>query len=190
MHWLWCAVISKIIEKVVVKNSARTTQTVITRVPQDSINGQSMPHYVPRVSSPHTCLTRLRALLRTCLHFFNVPHVLSFLSALRTLIFYMPYVTSFFTSLTCTHFFNIPYVPSYLSCLHFLTCLYFLRAYISFMYILIKLTQINELTCDWSSLLLVNSVIYQRLSIIFTSVKLVSYSAYFFFFETKNINYF
>ena len=38
---------------------------------------------------------------------------------------------------------------------------------------LIKLTQINELNYDCLSLLLLNSVIYQRLSSIFTSVKLM-----------------
>ena len=106
----------------------------------------------------------------------------------------------FLTCLTCLHFFTWLTCPlslralcafifflhalyALLACLHFFTCLRLL------MYILKKLTQTKELTYDFSSLLLLNSLIYQHLSGIFTSIKLVSYSAWFFlFFVTKNLN--
>ena len=117
----------------------------------------SVLNYVPRVNLCHTCLKCL-----TCLRVF-VPLVrfFIFLSASRALIFYLP---SFF------------YAPSFFKCL---MCRAFiiLRAYILFMHMLIKVTQINELTYDRISLLLLSSVIYQHLSNIFTSIKLVSYSA-------------
>ena len=76
---------------------------------------------------------------------------------LRAFIFYMLYVPPFF--------------------LRAIIAFIFLRAFILFIYMIIKLTQINELTYVRSSLLLLNSVIYQRLSSIFTSIKLVPYSA-------------
>ena len=47
------------------------------------------------------------------------------------------------------------------------------------MYMLVKLTQINEFTYDSSSLPLLNSVIYQRLLSIFSSIELVAYSEFF-----------
>ena len=56
------------------------------------------------------------------------------------------------------------------------------------MFILIKLTQVNKLTYDCSSFLILNSVIYQCLSIIFTSIKPVSYSAWFFLFRNGKCN--
>lgn len=51
----------------------------------------------------------------------------------------------------------------------------------------IKLTKINEITYDCSSLSLLNSVIYQSLSSTFTSIKLVSLDILhdFFFFQWK-----
>ena len=129
--------------------------------------------YVPHVLYVLTYLTTtcLRALTPyvpsffmclTCVSFFTCLTCLHFLHALRSFIFYMPYFPSFFTCLTC---------------LHFLRAFIVLHAYILFTYMLIKLTQINEFTYDCSSLLLLNSVIYQLLSSIFTSIKLVSYSA-------------
>ena len=98
----------------------------------------------------------------TCLQLFSCLKCSHFLLVLRASIFYVPYAPSFFTSSTCHHFLRV---------------FIFLRAYNLFMYMLIKLTQINELTYDFSSFLLLNSVIYQCSSIIFTSIKLVSYSA-------------
>ena len=100
-----------------------------------------MLNYVPRVPSCHTSLTCLRAFVP------YVPYVLHFLGVL----------------LTWPRFFYVPYVSLSFTCLHFL------RAFILFMYMPIKLTQINELSCnelifnDFSSLLLLNSVITQRL---------------------------
>ena len=102
----------------------------------------------------------------------------------------MPYVPSFFTCLhcftcfTCLHFYACLMCFHFFACLtrhHFFTCLHFLCAFNLFMYMLIKLTQINELYLC-SSLLLLNSVIYQRLSSILTSTKFMSYSAWFFLF--------
>ena len=139
-----------------------------------------------------TKLRASRAFIFTCLHFY-VPYVHSF--------FYVPYMPSFFTYVPS--FFYVSYVPSFFTCLtrllfyvsyvsSFFTCLHFLRAYILFMYMLIKLTQMNlAMIAHCSALLLLNSIIYQCLSNVFTSVKPVSYSAWrFFFFEVKNINYF
>ena len=137
---------------------------------------------MPRVPSCLTCLRAFRPLLRTYLHFFTrltclqlfthltCPH---FLRALHALIFYVLYVPSFFT---CLDFFSC------LACPLIFTWLRILRTYILFMHMLIKLTQINELTDHCSSLLLLNSVIYNVSSIIFCMV--------FSFFKTKNFYYF
>ena len=132
-----------------------------------------MLNYVPRVSSCLTCLRAFRPLLRTCLYFFTCLTCPHFLRALHALIFYVLYVPSFFT---CLDFF--PCLP----CPLIFTCLHILRAYILFMHMLIKLTQINELTDHCSSLLFLNSVIYNVSSIIFCMV--------FSFFKTKNFYYF
>ena len=93
--------------------------------------------------------------------------LLAFVPLLRTCLY-------FFTCLTCLHIFTC------LTCLYFFTCLDFLCVYILFMYTLIKLIQINELAYDFSSLLLLNSVSYRLLSSIFTSIKLLPFSAWFF----------
>ena len=69
----------------------------------------------------------------------------------------------FFTCLTCLHFFTCSWF--FIA----LLALSFLRAYILLMHCQ---APINELICDLSSLLLLNSVIYQRLLSIFTSIKL------------------
>ena len=104
-----------------------------------------------------TCLTCLHFFTcLACLHFLRVLRAFIFLSALHALIFYVLYMPLFFT------------------CLHFFKYLYFIYVYANK-----TETQVNELTYDCSSLLLLNSVIYQRLSSIFTSIKLVSYSAWF-----------
>ena len=150
------------------------------------------PAYEPYVPTCFTCSRALRAsvpLLCTCLHFF-----LRALRALRAFIFYVPYVLSFFyvphvpsVFLCVLHSFSflrvsralVFYVPYMSSFLRALRAFIFLRAYILFMYMLIKLTQINKINYDCSCLLLLNSVIYQRLSSIFTSRKLLSCSAWF-----------
>ena len=119
-----------------------------------------------------TCLRAFVHLHRTCLHFLCVLRAFRFSTCLTCLecftffIFYVPHLPSIF------------YVPSVLC------------ACILFMYMLIKLTQINELTYDFSPFLLLNSVIYQRLLNIYTSIKLVIFWMIFSFFERKNINYF
>ena len=117
-----------------------------------------MLSYVPHVPSCPTCLTCLYAI---CVY---VPYVPAFLRAFASYVpflfyvppfFSVPYVPLFFTCHTCPHFlhisiFYVPYVPSifmYLPCPHFLHALrafVFSRAYILSMYMLIKLTQINE----------------------------------------------
>ena len=95
-----------------------------------------------------TCLRAFVRLFRTCLHIFT---------ALRTFIFYVSYVPSFF--LSASHAFIFLRVLRAFIFLCALRALNFLGAYILFMYVLIKLTQINELTYDFPSLLLLNSVI-------------------------------
>ena len=132
-----------------------------------------MINYLPRVPYVPTCLRAFVLLLFTCFHFlraqlafifsmlyvpsvFYAPYVPSF--------FYAPYVPSFFTCPTCLNFFAcltwLQFFTYELSlflrvlrafifftcftCLHYFMCLHFLRAYILFMYMLIKLTQINE----------------------------------------------
>ena len=133
--------------------------------------------FVPNVPRVSTCSRALRPCVPSCLYFVRVfifyePYVpLFFYVHYVPSIFYVSYFPSFFDVSTCLQFFTG------LTCLHFFTCLHFLRAYILFMYMLIKLTQFNELTYDCSCLLLVNSVIYQLLSSIFTSIKFMSYSA-------------
>ena len=122
---------------------------------KDAASLTSVLNYVPRVRTCLTCLFAFVALLRMCLHFFTCLTCLHFLRALHVLIFLRA-----------------------LRALIFLRVFIFLRVYILFMYILTNLTQINERTYICSSLLLLNSVIYQCLSSIFTSIKLVSYSAY------------
>ena len=67
---------------------------------------------------------------------------------------YASYVLSFFYVPYMPWSFYVPHVPS------FLGAYIFVRGYILFMYILIKLTQINERTLYYSSLLLENSAIY------------------------------
>ena len=105
--------------------------------------------------------TCLRAFLPKCLHF------------LRAFIFYVPYCLQFFTCHTCLHFFTyltcLCLVPSFFTCLHL------------FLYMLIKLTQTNEITHDCSSFLFMNLVIYQCLPSIFTSIKLLPNFALIFF---------
>ena len=149
----------------------------------------SVLNYVPRVPSYPTCFTCLCALrafvplLLTCLHFFpcltclhflralrafNFLEAFIFLCALRAFIFYVSCVPSFFYVPYVPSIFHVPCVPS------FFTCFYL------FMYMLIKLTQILinlPMITRCSSLLLFNSIIYQCLSSVLTSVKLVSYSA-------------
>ena len=121
--------------------------------------------YAPYVPMCFTYSRPLRAFvpfLRKCLTFFlralcafiflRTLRALIFLCALRAFIFYMP---SFF------------YVPSFFYMFTFL----FMH-----MLIIIKLTQINELTFDCTSLLLLNSVIYHSCHIL-----------YFFFFLKRKI---
>ena len=119
--------------------------------------------------------------------------------ASRALHVYVLYVLTYLTCLCAL-------VPLRRTSLHFFTCLkypHFLRAFIfcvpyilfvsSFFvnwYLLTKLAQIDELTYDCSPLLLLNSVIYQRLKSIFTFIKLVSNPAWLFLFWNENINYF
>ena len=81
-------------------------------------------------------------------------------------------VASFFTCLTCSHFFT---------CLHF-------------MHILIKLTQINKLTCDCLSFIFV-IIEFNHLSMSikyfhFYKIRVIFIMHDFFFFEAKSINYF
>ena len=90
---------------------------------------------------------------------------------------YVPHVPYVLTCLTCLRSF----VSLFLTCLHFFTCLHFIYV------LLIKLTQINELTYDSSSLLLLKSVIYKRLASIFTFIKLVSYSLWFSLFLKRKV---
>ena len=145
----------------------------------------SVLNYVPCVT---TCFTCSRACVPSC-------HCLvlafNFLRALRALIFYMSYLPSFFT---CLHFLKCPTCPHFFTCLtcpHFLHAFIFSRAwrafiflpaFILFIYMLIKHTQINELSNDCLSLLLLNSVIYQRLSSVF---HLSCYILHYFFFFLK-----
>ena len=118
-----------------------------------------------------TCLTCLHFLYVRALIFF-VPYLSSFfVRALSAFIFYVLFVPLFYVP----SFFYMLYVPPFF--LRAIIAFIFLLAFILFIYMIIKLTQINELTYVCSSLLLLNSVIYQRLSSIFTSTKLVPYSA-------------
>ena len=103
------------------------------------IRSKSALNYVPRAPSCHTCLTCL-----TCL------------CALRAHVFYVPACPRAFV-LDAPSFFYVPYVPSYFY-------VPYVSFYILFMYVLIKLTQINELTYDFSSLLSIN--IYQAFSLL------------------------
>ena len=86
--------------------------------------------YMPYVPSGFNVRSELLFFLRALRTF-------SFLRALRAFISYVPYVPSFFC---VTSFFTC------LTCLRFFTCLHFRRDYILLMYMLIKLTQINETT--------------------------------------------
>ena len=75
------------------------------------------------------------------------------LTCLRTLcasftyVIYVPSCLPFLTCLTCLHFFtSLKFLPSF-------TCLksfYFIRALSAFIYMLIKLIYVNELTCNCS----------------------------------------
>ena len=85
--------------------------------------------------------------------FLRALRAFSYLRALCALIFYVLYMPLFF---------YVFYVPSFFTCLDFFscllcplifTCLHILRAYILFMHMLIKLTQINELIDHCPSLL-------------------------------------
>ena len=95
---------------------------------------------------PYVLLRAFVLLLPTWLHFLRALRALIFLRALRILVLYVPYVPSFF-----------------------------LRGYILFMYMLKKRIQVNELTYDIQFLLLLKSVIYQRLSSISVSYSTVSF---------------
>ena len=133
-----------------------------------------------------TCLTCLRAfvsMLRSCLHFLRALRAFTLFACHN---FFMHFTClHFFACLMCLHFFTCLTYFQFFTCLNYLhflcvfiffTCLHFLRAFnfkvpyvpsflracVLFMYMLRKLTQINELTYDCSSLLLLNSVIYQR----------------------------
>ena len=128
----------------------------------------SVLNYVPRVPLYHTRLTCLCA-LRT--HVPYVPSCLSFVSALP--FFYAPYVPSFFYVHYVPSFFYVPYMPSFFYVPSFFYMFTFLFMH---MLIIIKLTQINELTFDCTSLLLLNSVIYHSCHIL-----------YFFFFLKRKI---
>ena len=138
----------------------------------------SVLNCVSHVTSYHMCLTCLRALrahmpyVPSCLRaftsyvssFFCMPYVPS--------VFYVHYLPSLFTYFTCPHFFKClhflrAYVPSFFYAPPFFTCLHFIYIYAN------KALQFNELTYDCSPLLFLNSVIYQRLSSIFTSVELL-----------------
>ena len=138
--------------------------------------------YVPHLPTCFTCLLALHA---------DVPNVPECLSV-RAFIAYVPYVPSF--SLRALHAFifkrtlraftfwrvvpaltfyvpcvpsyiYMTYLPSFLMCLHLFMCLTRLQ--------IKQIKQINELTYDCSSLLLLNSAICQRLSDILISTKLV-----------------
>ena len=112
----------------------------------------------------HTCLTCLTCLTCVSALYVHVSYVALFSMCLQ-----------FFAWLTCPHFFRC---ITCLTCLHFFTCLYFI-------YMLTQLTHINKVTYNCSFLLLLNSVICQRSLSFFTSIKLVSYSAWFFFLFLK-----
>ena len=133
---------------------------------------RTSPDYVHYVPTCLTCSRSLRAYVTLCFCFLRAFIFLHALRALRAFIFYLPYVLSFF---------YVPDIPSFFMCLHFL------RAYISFIYVLVKLTQINKFTYDYSSLLLFNSAIYQRLSSVFTSIIIASCLAWFFLFMKRKI---
>ena len=97
------------------------------------------------------------------------------LHASRAFMAYALHVPTFLTCLLALRA-HKPYVPL----VHLLrTCLHFLRALRAFIfnvltwYMLIKLTEVNELNHDSSFLLLLSSVIYQGLSSTFISTKLV-----------------
>lgn len=83
-----------------------------------------------------------------CPHFFTWLMCLSFLSALRVFLFYVPYVPPSFSScVTYIHIFTCLAWPLFLRAFIILLALgafIFLRAYVLFMSMLIKLTQINE----------------------------------------------
>ena len=109
--------------------------------------------YVP------TCSRAFVPLLRTCFHFlralsafivlstFSILRAFSSLHALRAFTFYVPQLPSFL---------QVSYVPPFFMSSFFL-CLHFLRADFLCMFMLIKLTQINELKYVCSSLRLLNS---------------------------------
>ena len=113
-----------------------------------------------------TCLCFVRAfiLLRALPAF-------TFLRALRTL--------SFLRALRAFSFFRALRTLIFLRALR---AFIFLHAHLLFMYMLIKLTQIKELTYNCSSLLLLNSVIYQHLQV-FSLLFCMIFS----FFETKDV---
>ena len=115
------------------------------------------------VASFFTCLTWL--------HYLRVLRALSFLRALSAL--------TFLTWLKCCHFVR---VSRALILLCALRALIFLRAFIFTYFHFVcayanKIDTNNELIYRCLYLLLFNSVIYQRLLSIFTSVKLVTHSA-------------
>ena len=101
------------------------------------------------VPLPFTRLPFFRCL--RCPHFFTCLMCLSFLPALRVFLFYVPYVSPSFTScVTYIHIFTCLACPHFLRALRAFIILLalgafiFLRAYVLFMAMLIKLTQINE----------------------------------------------
>ena len=110
---------------------------------------------------------------------------------LRTLCVYVLYVLTHITYLSafklfllaCLHFFTCvrcPHCCKGLTCLHVVKSLHFLSPYVLFTYMLIKFTQINDPTYDYSSLLLLNSVIYLHLSSFFSSIRFESCELFYF----------
>ena len=152
----------------------------LEEVKQECAKLRTLGAYVFYLLMCHTCLRAFVPFLRTCRYFFTCLMWLHF-----------------FTCLTCIHFFRC------FPCLYFLSsfcafifmclaCLYFFRvpflcAYVLFKYMLIKLTQINELTYYCPSLLLLKSVIYRSAFINyfhFYKTRVVFSSIFSFFSET------
>ena len=134
----------------------------------------SVLNYVSCVPSCPTCLTCLR-FLRV-----HVPYVFTCPTCLRAFVPFFLRAFLFFYVTNVPSFFFVPCVPSLFYVPSFFTCLtrfQFFRVYILFMYMLIKLTQINENLSSFT-----NHFHFSKTPLIFC----MSFS----FFETENINYF
>ena len=128
----------------------------LEQVKQECANLRTLGAYVFYLLMCHTCLRAFVPFLRTCRYFFTCLMWLHFFTCLTCVHFFRCFPCLYFFKFLLCFYFHVPCVS-----LPFSRALIFLCAYVLFKYMLIKLTQINELTYYCSSLLSLKSVIYR-----------------------------